>query len=74
MAQAKVGVVGLGNMGRGVTGNLHKAKTPLMVWDVAPEAREPWEKKTRRRGNGAGRDGRSGGHHLLRRSGLAGNQ
>ena len=45
MAQAKVGVVGLGNMGRGVTGNLHKAKTPLMVWDVAPEAREPWEKK-----------------------------
>lgn len=45
MAQAKVGVVGLGNMGRGVAGNLHKAQTPLMVWDVAPEAREPWEKK-----------------------------
>ena len=45
MAQAKVGVVGLGNMGRGVAGNLHKAKTPLMVWDVAPEARAPWERK-----------------------------
>ena len=45
MAQAKIGVVGLGNMGRGVAGNLHKAKMPLMVWDVAPEAREPWEKK-----------------------------
>ncbi len=45
MAQAKIGVVGLGNMGRGVAGNLHKAKMPLMVWDVAPEAREPWERK-----------------------------
>ncbi|MCY4382058.1 MAG: NAD(P)-dependent oxidoreductase [Nitrospinae bacterium] len=45
MAQAKVGVVGLGNMGRGVAGNLHKAKISLMVWDVASEAREPWERK-----------------------------
>ncbi len=45
MAQAKIGVVGLGNMGRGVAANLHKAKIPLMVWDVVPEARKPWEKK-----------------------------
>ena len=48
MAQAKVGVVGLGNMGCGVAGNLHKAKIPLMVWDVAHEARKPWERKTGR--------------------------
>ena len=45
MAQVKVGVIGLGNMGRGVAENLHKAKTPLMVWDVVPEAREPWKRK-----------------------------
>ena len=45
MAQAGIGVVGLGNMGRGIAANFHKAKTPLMVWDAAPEARRPWERK-----------------------------
>ena len=45
MAQAKIGVVGLGNMGRGIAANFHKAKVPLMVWDAAPEARRPWDGK-----------------------------
>ncbi len=45
MAQAKVGVVGLGSMGSGVAANFHKAKIPLLVWDVDPEARASWERK-----------------------------
>ncbi len=45
MAKASVGVVGLGSMGRGIAANFEKAKTPLMVWDLIPEARRPWEKK-----------------------------
>ena len=39
MADTKVGVVGLGNMGGGVARNFKKAGVPLMVWDVAPAAR-----------------------------------
>jgi 3-hydroxyisobutyrate dehydrogenase len=35
----KVGVVGLGNMGGGIARNFQKAGVPLMVWDVAPAAR-----------------------------------
>lgn len=38
MAERKVGVVGLGNMGGGVARNFHKAGVSLAVWDVAPEA------------------------------------
>ncbi len=45
MTQESVGVVGLGNMGCGVAANFHEAKTPLMVWDVAPGQRRPWEGK-----------------------------
>ena len=39
MAEQKVGVVGLGNMGGGIARNFQKAGVPLMVWDVAPAAR-----------------------------------
>ncbi len=39
MAEKKVGVVGLGNMGGGIARNFKKAGLPLMVWDVAPAAR-----------------------------------
>jgi 3-hydroxyisobutyrate dehydrogenase len=42
MAEYKVGVIGLGNMGRGVARNFHKAGVPLMVWDIAPEALAPF--------------------------------
>jgi 3-hydroxyisobutyrate dehydrogenase len=42
MTKSKVGVVGLGNMGRGVAKNFHKAGAPLMVWDVAQEALAPF--------------------------------
>ena len=39
MTEQKVGVVGLGNMGGGIARNFQKAGVPLMVWDVAPAAR-----------------------------------
>jgi len=39
VAEQKVGVVGLGNMGGGIARNFKKAGVPLMVWDVAPAAR-----------------------------------
>ena len=39
MAEKKVGVVGLGNMGGGIARNFKRAGVPLMVWDVAPAAR-----------------------------------
>lgn len=40
MIEKKVGVVGLGNMGGGIARNFQKAGVPLMVWDVAPAARD----------------------------------
>jgi len=39
VAKDKVGVVGLGNMGGGIARNFQKAGVPLMVWDIAPAAR-----------------------------------
>lgn len=39
MNENKVGVVGLGNMGGGIARNFQKAGVPLMVWDIAPDAR-----------------------------------
>ena len=39
MAEQKVGVIGLGNMGGGIARNFKKAGVPVMVWDVIPEAR-----------------------------------
>ena len=44
MTEQTVGVVGLGNMGGGVARNFQKAGVPLLVWDVAPAAREAFSK------------------------------
>jgi 3-hydroxyisobutyrate dehydrogenase len=38
----KVGVIGLGNMGRGIAGNLIKAGHQVHVWDTAEAARKPF--------------------------------
>ena len=38
----KIGVVELGNMGGGIARNFRKAVIPLMVWDLAQAAREPF--------------------------------
>ncbi|MEN8809091.1 MAG: NAD(P)-dependent oxidoreductase [Desulfobacterales bacterium] len=40
----KIGVIGLGNMGRGITNNLVKACNDVFVWDVSEEARKPYAK------------------------------
>jgi 3-hydroxyisobutyrate dehydrogenase len=45
MAKQKVGVIGLGNMGYGIAGNLIDAGFPVAVWDIRPEALKPFEKK-----------------------------
>jgi 3-hydroxyisobutyrate dehydrogenase len=42
VSEPKVGVVGLGNMGRGIAVNLGKALGSVAVWDVAPAARAPF--------------------------------
>jgi 3-hydroxyisobutyrate dehydrogenase len=39
VTEKKAGVVGLGNMGGGIARNFQKSGIPLMVWDVAPAAR-----------------------------------
>jgi 3-hydroxyisobutyrate dehydrogenase len=38
----KIGVVGLGNMGRGIAKNLAKAGHELFAWDIAEAARKPF--------------------------------
>ncbi len=45
MRPPKVGVVGLGNMGRGIAVNLAKALRSIAVWDVAPAARARFANK-----------------------------
>jgi 3-hydroxyisobutyrate dehydrogenase len=45
MAKLKVGVIGLGNMGRGIADNLRGAGFPVAVWDVLPGALQPFESK-----------------------------
>ncbi len=42
---AKVGVIGLGNMGRGIAKNLIKAGHDVFVWDISEETREPYTGK-----------------------------
>ncbi len=42
---AKIGIIGLGNMGAGIANNLIRAKVPLLAWDVVPAARKPYTKK-----------------------------
>ena len=38
----KIGVIGLGNMGRGIAKNLVKAGNDVFVWDIAEAARAPF--------------------------------
>lgn len=38
----KIGVIGLGNMGRGIAKNLIKAGNDVYVWDIAEAARAPF--------------------------------
>ena len=38
----KIGVIGLGNMGRGIAKNLVKAGNEVFVWDIAEAARAPF--------------------------------
>jgi len=45
MRKIKVGIIGLGNMGRGIARNIAKAKIPLAVWDISPRAINPFEGK-----------------------------
>jgi len=40
----KIGVIGLGNMGKGIANNLVKAGNDVLVWDVAEAARRPYAK------------------------------
>jgi 3-hydroxyisobutyrate dehydrogenase len=42
MARTKIGVIGLGNMGRGIADNLIAAGYPVEVWDVTPNAVEAY--------------------------------
>ena len=41
----KIGVIGLGNMGRGIAKNLIKAGNDVFAWDVSEEACKPYTKK-----------------------------
>jgi 3-hydroxyisobutyrate dehydrogenase len=41
----KIGVVGLGNMGRGIANNLAKAGHQLFVWDIAEASRESFRRR-----------------------------
>lgn len=43
MQRVTLGVIGLGNMGRGIANNIAKAGHPLAVWDVAPRPLRPFE-------------------------------
>ena len=38
----RIGVIGLGNMGRGISKNLVKAGNDVLVWDIAEAARKPF--------------------------------
>ena len=45
MVKAKIGVIGLGNMGRGIAQNFVAAGYPVAVWDVAEAAMRPFARK-----------------------------
>jgi 3-hydroxyisobutyrate dehydrogenase len=44
MAKMQVGIVGLGNMGRGIAKNYVRANIPLAVWDISPIALRPFKR------------------------------
>jgi 3-hydroxyisobutyrate dehydrogenase len=43
MEKMQVGIIGLGNMGRGIANNYLKANMPLAVWDISPAALKPFQ-------------------------------
>lgn len=45
MSTATIGVIGLGNMGRGIADNLIKSGREVLAWDAAAPARKPFEKR-----------------------------
>ena len=61
-----VGVVGLGNMGRGIARNIARAGHSLMVWDVAESARAALA--ATRPHYDSSRDGGRSGYRDLRRA------
>ena len=44
MQKGKVGVIGLGNMGKGIANSYIRAGVPLAVWDISPAAMKPFRK------------------------------
>ena len=44
MQKVKVGVIGLGNMGKGIANNYVRASVPLAVWDISQAAIKPFRK------------------------------
>ena len=46
MTTPQIGVIGLGNMGRGIADNFAKAGHPTAVWDVSADARAPFEARS----------------------------
>ena len=47
MRKVTLGVIGLGNMGRGIAANIARAGSELAVWDIADRAMRPFEGKSR---------------------------
>ena len=46
MTTPKIGVIGLGNMGRGIADNFAKAGHATAVWDLNAGARAPFEARS----------------------------
>jgi 3-hydroxyisobutyrate dehydrogenase len=46
MPKKKIGIIGLGNMGKGIARNFIRAAIPLAVWDVSQAAVKPFRKHT----------------------------
>jgi 3-hydroxyisobutyrate dehydrogenase len=44
MQKLRVGIVGLGNMGRGIAKNYVKARIPVTIWDISRSAIKPFAK------------------------------
>ncbi len=47
MQRVALGVIGLGNMGRGIAGNLAKAGYATAVWDIKAKALRPFQERER---------------------------
>lgn len=44
MQKTKIGIIGLGNMGRGIARNYVRAHMPVAVWDISEEAVKPFQR------------------------------